>query len=240
MAAAAIPICCDLLRVDRAFADEAPAAGEKVSADSVGQVSGMADAVEAIGQDVKEKAANELVGFEGHDLGLAGAAIVLPGEADPAVIEGHDAAVGDGDAVGVARQIGEHLFWPPERRLGVDDPIGAPQIGEALGEGLRRGETSEIAEELQISGLEGGAQFGEEHAAEETCQGTDGQEEPRLAGHPALSIERGSAARYDAMDVGMMLECLPPGMEDGEGSASRWRGLAASFINAAAAERNRM
>src|SRR6266568_5099610 len=49
-----------------------------------------------------------------------------------------------------------------------------------------------------------------------TCQGTDGQEEPRLAGHPALSIERGSAARYDAMDVGMMLECLPPGMEDGE------------------------
>src|SRR6266536_2290473 len=52
--------------------------------------------------------------------------------------------------------------------------------------------------------------------AEETCQGTDGQEEPRLAGHPALSIERGSAARYDAMDVGMMLECLPPGMEDGE------------------------
>ncbi len=50
------------------------------------------------------------VGFEGHDLGLAGAAIVLPGEADPAVIEGHDAAVGDGDAVGVARQIGKHEF----------------------------------------------------------------------------------------------------------------------------------
>src|SRR6266508_6911899 len=124
MVAAAIPICCGLLRVDRALADEAPAAGEIVSATSVGEVSVMADAVEAIAS------ANELVGFEGHDLGLAGAAIVLPGEADPAVIEGHDAAVGDGDAVGVARQIGEHLFWPPDRRLGVDDPISAPQIGE--------------------------------------------------------------------------------------------------------------
>ncbi len=47
----------------------------------------MADAMEAVRQGVQQKAADELVGVEGHDLRLAVVAIVLPAEADFIVSE---------------------------------------------------------------------------------------------------------------------------------------------------------
>ena len=52
---------------------------------AVGEKAEVADAVEAVGQGVQQEAADELVGVERHDLGLAVMAIVLPAEADPAV-----------------------------------------------------------------------------------------------------------------------------------------------------------
>jgi hypothetical protein len=42
-------------------------------------------------------------------------------------IEGDEAAVGDGDPMGVARQVGEHRFGSPERPLRVDHPLGLTQ-----------------------------------------------------------------------------------------------------------------
>ena len=42
---------------------------------------------------------------------------------DTLLVEGDQAAVGDGNAVGVARQIGEHGLGPAERPLCVDDPL---------------------------------------------------------------------------------------------------------------------
>jgi hypothetical protein len=43
-----------------------------------------------------------------------------------------DAAVGDGDAMGVAPKIGEDLGGHAERLLGVDDPSGAAHIAVQL------------------------------------------------------------------------------------------------------------
>ena len=87
----------------------------------------MADAVEALRQDVAQKSANELAGGKPHDL-LAVAtigAIVLPSEGDIGMVEGDQPAVGNGDAVGIARQIGQHGLWSAERALGIDDPFGS-------------------------------------------------------------------------------------------------------------------
>ena len=91
--------------------------------------------MEAVRQGVQQEAADELVGIEGHHLGLAVRSVVLPGEADLAVGERDQPAVGDGDAMGVAAEIGQHLFgarrtvaWrrPPSRGAGVrrDDGEG--------------------------------------------------------------------------------------------------------------------
>jgi len=42
---------------------------------------------------------------------------------DTLLVEGDQAAAGDGNAVGVARQIDEHGLEPAERPLCVDDPL---------------------------------------------------------------------------------------------------------------------
>ena len=86
----------------------------------------MADAMEPARQVVQQEAANELVGGKRHDLLAVGtaAAIVLVAEGDTRLVEADEAGVRDGDAMGVAREIGEHRFgaeastsaWSPDDR----------------------------------------------------------------------------------------------------------------------------
>ena len=70
----------------------------------VGEEAEVPDAMEAVRERVQEKAADELVGCELHDLDGAVLAIVLPGERDMVVFDRDEAAVGDGDPVGVAAE----------------------------------------------------------------------------------------------------------------------------------------
>jgi len=78
-----------------------------VGAGGFGEQTVVADAVEALGQDVDEEAADELVCCERHHLVAIGALdpIVLVLEADSVFVERDQPAVGDGDAMGVAGQI---------------------------------------------------------------------------------------------------------------------------------------
>src|SRR5262249_33425389 len=81
-----------------------------VGASVLGEQAVMADAVQAFGQRVDEEAADELVGGERHTLVSIAAldAVVLPLEGDALLVEGDQSAVGDGDAMGVTRQISQH------------------------------------------------------------------------------------------------------------------------------------
>ncbi len=85
----------------------------------------MADTVEAGRQHMNEEAADELVCGEGHGLVPRASLgpIILVFESHVAGLAGDQPAVGDGDAVGVAREVGEHGLGPAERRLGVNDPF---------------------------------------------------------------------------------------------------------------------
>jgi len=92
-------------------------------------------------QDVEAEPAQELVEPERHGFALGVVRVVLVGESDGAggLVEGEDAAVADGDAVGVARQVGEHLFGSAERALGIDVPFGAAGLAHQAGKGARLG-----------------------------------------------------------------------------------------------------
>ena len=70
----------------------------------------MADADQAFGQNMDEKAAQKLLGGNGHDLVLAAVGIVSPAEGDAMVLASHEAMVGDGDAMGISGQIVENIF----------------------------------------------------------------------------------------------------------------------------------
>ena len=86
-------------------------------------------------------------------LGVVGCAVVLPAEADLSVGQGDEPAVGDGDPVGVAAEIVEHLLRPAERALGIDDPFDPAQRPQMGGEGRRFGEPGQLAEEVQLPAL---------------------------------------------------------------------------------------
>ena len=119
--------------------DVSEAAIERGLAGGAGEQAVVADAVKALGQDVEQEAPDELVGAERHDLLPfgTGAAVVLVAEGHPGLVEVEEAAVRDGDAVGVAGEIGQHGLRSAEGALGIDDPVGPAQRREDR-RGVRR------------------------------------------------------------------------------------------------------
>src|SRR6266496_4182784 len=125
-----------------------------VGAGGLGEQAVVADAVQALGQDVDEEAADELVSCECHHLVAIGAfePIVLVFEADSVFVERDQPAVGDGDAMGVAGQISQYRFGSGEGPFAVDVPSDLAQRRQEGGEGSALGELTMLAEELQLTG----------------------------------------------------------------------------------------
>ena len=92
---------------------------------TVGEETVVADAMQSFGQNVDQEAANKLAGAKRHRLVACGAiaAVILVTEGDAIGIDADEAAVGDRDAVGVARQVSEHRLGPGERIFYVDVPF---------------------------------------------------------------------------------------------------------------------
>ncbi len=84
----------------------------------------MPDAVEAAWQHMQEKAPDELMRVERHGLVTLWPldAVVLVFEGDAIRIGRDQAAVGDGDAMGVAGEIGQDRLRPGKRFFRVDAP----------------------------------------------------------------------------------------------------------------------
>ena len=79
------------------------------------------------GENMEQESAQELICGNRHDLLLAAVGIVFPAKRDAIILESHQTMVGDGDAMGVAGQIVQHMFGTAEGWLGVDDPVLAEE-----------------------------------------------------------------------------------------------------------------
>src|SRR5216683_3544949 len=136
-------------------------------------------------QDVEQETPDELVGRERHRAKprLPVAAIVLVAEGHAALVEADQAAVRDGDAVGVAGEIGEHRLGPGalrqalRRRLGVEEPFLPPERGKMCGKGLPATQAIELAEERQRTRRVGIGEPGQEEPSEQAGEHADGEEE---------------------------------------------------------------
>ena len=95
---------------------------------AVGQKAEMTDALEAGRQNMQQEAADKLLDGDGHYFGLPliGTAVIFPVERQLAVVEGNQALIGDGDAMGIAAEILDHLLGAAEGRFGIDYPFGLP------------------------------------------------------------------------------------------------------------------
>src|SRR5207245_91278 len=144
-------------------------------------------------------------------------------EADFAVVDVEKAVIGDGDAMGVSRDVGQDLFAAGEGRFGVDPPFCLSSGSEVAQEDAAVAERLQAPAEGQLVGVEGLLQSGKEQSTEKTSEHADGQEEVGPAGDPtaAPGLRRGRLGREtatgnDAMQVRMMEQPLAPSVEDGE------------------------
>jgi hypothetical protein len=82
----------------------------------------VANADEALRQDVEEETPEEFVDIERQRADLAPVPIVLPPERDRVVGDRNEPVIGDGDAVGVSREVVQHVGRTTEGRLRIDHP----------------------------------------------------------------------------------------------------------------------
>ncbi len=187
----------------RRHAQQFAGLGEIGGAVAVGEHAVMADAVEAVGHDVQQEAADELSSAERHHLHplFSFGAVVLIAEGDAVPVHGNQAAVADGDAVGVAAEICQDGIRPGERSLGVDMPLDLAHRRQMALERSRVGQPGQIAEELQFVGVEGGDHFFQEQPPEQHRQNIDRQEEALAAVDPVLPVDGYAAAGHDDVSV---------------------------------------
>jgi hypothetical protein len=97
--------------------------GQQAGAAAVGEEAEVADAYEAAWEQMQQKAPQELVDGQLHQLLLVAVSGVAPAEGDVAVFDGDESVVGDGNAMGVGTEITQGVFGASKRSLGVDDPV---------------------------------------------------------------------------------------------------------------------
>jgi hypothetical protein len=100
----------------------------------VGEKAEMADTEEAGGQAVEQEATQELLDGKGHEAFLVTVSGVSPGKGNFATLQGDEAVIGNGHAVGGAAEIAENLFWATEGRFAVDHPVLAEEGAEERSE----------------------------------------------------------------------------------------------------------
>ena len=100
----------------------------------------VADADEAFREDVQEEAPEEFVDVERQRAHLAPVPIVLPPKRDRVVGDGDEPVIGDGDAVGVPREVVQHVGGAAKGRLRVDHPRLMMERSEPRAKGGLRGQ----------------------------------------------------------------------------------------------------
>ena len=111
------------------YAKQVSGAFDIGNAIAIGEQAVMANAMQAFGQDMHQEPADELMGCERHSPVSGGpvAAVVLVAECDPGGVSFDQSAIGDGDTMGVARQVCQDGLGAGKRLLGVYDPFGFAQ-----------------------------------------------------------------------------------------------------------------
>lgn len=166
----------------------------------------VADAMLPLGQDMDQEPTNELIRLERHDFVPPGAvdAVIFDAEGDALIVHSDQSAVGDGDAVRVARQICQHGFWSGERFFGVNHPVDFAQRFDECVEGIPVQQVSIIAVELQLPGFVQLGQPFQNKAPVKAGQDPNREEEVPTAGDPTGAIDGQATARNDHVDMRVM------------------------------------
>ena len=146
--------------------------GQERGAATVGQEAERADANKAAGQDMEEETAQELLRSERHQSLLITVGIILPAESNLIMLEGHEAMVSDGHAMGIAGEITEDMMGTAERGFGIDDPVLTEQGTQESAESFLVLKRSKRAGEDQLALLKSSFESIDELAAKDPTEYT--------------------------------------------------------------------
>src|SRR5271157_337451 len=123
------------------------------------------------------------------------------------------------------------MLGTTEGRFAIDHPVMAEQLAEPSGEDLGLNERFQIAIEAELPFAAGALQRSHELTAKNSAQHFDGKKE-RVAGVNPVGVIQRESTRWDhAMDMGMMLEPLIPGVQHAEETdlGAQMSGIASHF-----------
>ncbi|MET4222195.1 hypothetical protein ABIB00_007431 [Bradyrhizobium sp. LB14.3] len=119
-------------------------------------------------------------------------------------VEGDEPAFGDGDAMGVAAEMGQHLCGPAEGPLGVNNPVDASHGVEVGRKGAGSARAPRSPKKRKAPKLKAPDRRLRKSVRNSLDNGLTASSEVRSASDPARAIGREATTRNDAMDVGMM------------------------------------
>ena len=184
-------------------------------ANTIGQEAVVPDTDESLREHVEQEASDELHARDRHGSFLPSGAI-LPPEFDLSVMDGDDALVGDGDAVGVAGQILQDLGRATKGWLGVDHPLLSADFGDRAGPGGEIAKSFELTVKLDITVAIGGFESLEIQTPKQPAEDAHRQEETISAGGPSKLVAGDSSTGDDAVHVGVVEQGLAPGVKNGQ------------------------
>src|SRR5215475_8381038 len=114
--------------------------------------------------------------------------VVLPAESHPVFVEGQEAVIGNGHAMGVAGQVTDDMLGSAERWFGIDDPVVAKQGAQKRAEGCLELERLESSCEGELVLLKSSFQTCHKLTAKHFGQNSHGQEELISRMNPATVI----------------------------------------------------
>jgi hypothetical protein len=118
--------------------------------------------------------------------------------------------------VAIAGEILEYLYGTAEGRFGVDDPIFVAKGFEPTLPCFRVSKVLKAPEKLELVVVEGVLELSDELGSEQSAQDADGQKEPTATAYPTFTVEAQAATRDDAVQMGMEMKILSPGMQQRE------------------------
>ena len=203
------------------------ALAERLCRAAVGQKADVTQALQAVGDNMQQKAADALVRWQGHGLDAMTLASVAEGKTPLSVVDIDDTVIGDGHAVGVAPERGEHRPRPGHGLLGIDHPClvieGVDDALKAL-DGLQRG--SWLSQREGIPAVVKGI---EERMAKDPAQCLHGKQKAWVRGYPAGALVGQGAAWHQRVHVEMGLERLVPGVQEQDGAELAAQGVVAKL-----------
>ena len=129
-----------------------PYPSEVTASDVAGEQSIVTNAMEARWHDVDQEPADELIRRYRHGLVALPtlASIVFPAKRYAAFIVRDESRVGDGDSVGIARQVSEHSLRSGKRTLGINYPVDLSKWCDVCNKALGISEIRLLSVEVQV------------------------------------------------------------------------------------------